>query len=82
MTVRPWIHFATLRIAFGKSLGGGASRYLAFVIFGDFELSEEPWPLPEAPRPPEEVSGPLDRWGIAPRLSEACGTQEAPSGFP
>ena len=33
----------TLRIAFGRSLRPGASRYLTCVIFGDFELSAVPW---------------------------------------
>ena len=55
MSVRPRNHFATPRIAFGRSSGAGSSRYLAFAILGDFELSAAPWPLSKASRPPEEV---------------------------
>ena len=57
MSVRPRNHFATPRIAFGRSSGAGSSRYLAFAILGDFELSAAPWPLSKASRPPEEVPG-------------------------
>ena len=52
MTLRPRNHFVTLRIAFGRSLRPGASRYLTFAIFGDFELSAVPWQRPGTSIPP------------------------------
>ena len=57
MTLRPRNHFVTLRIAFGRSLRPGASRYLTIVIFGDFELSAVPWQRPGASIPPCQSLG-------------------------